>query len=285
MYKKQEDSLMNVVLTIGGSDTLCASGIQGDIKAIMRNGAYAVSAVASLVSKNTKEYKESMAVSPEFLASQIDAIFDDVKVDAVKVGMITSAELIRTVAEKLRQYKPANIIVDPVIPTKHQLVPLDEDAVKALEEELLPLADIITPDLREAALLADMEIETESDLIEASKIISTKYNATVISKAGLNVKLANDLLFRDNYYKWFWGKAVTNPNNRGAGNSISAALAANLAKGYEIDKAFKRAKDYVTAALDDQSLDIGSGTGPINQSFGMDDDFIRVLSDEEISRA
>lgn len=275
---------MKVVLTIGGSDTLCASGIQGDIKTIMRNGAYAVCAVSSLVSKNTKEYKQSTVVSPEFLASQIDAIFEDVRVDAVKIGMITSAELIRTVAQKLKQYRPSNIIIDPVIPTKQHLVPIDDATVKVLEEELLPLADIITPDLREAALLADMEISSESDLIDACKKISTKFNCTVISKAGMNVQSANDLLFRDNYYKWFWGKAVTNPNNRGAGNSISAALAANLAKGYEIDKAFKRAKDYVTAALDDQTLELGAGVGPINQSFGMNDDFIRVLSDEEVSR-
>lgn len=276
---------MKVVLTIGGSDTLCASGIQGDIKTIMRNGAYAVCAVASLVSKNTKEYKENFAVTPQFLASQIDAVFEDVKVDAVKVGMVTSAELIRTIAEKLRQYKPANIVVDPVIPTKQRLVPLDEDAVKALEKELLPLADVITPDRREAAMLSGIGIVSESDLIDACKIISSKYDAAVISKAGLDVQAANDLLFRDNYYKWFWGKAVTNPNNRGAGNSISAALAANLAKGYEPDKAFKRAKDYVTAMLDDQSLELGSGNGPVNQSFGLEDDFIKVLSDEEISRA
>lgn len=276
---------MKVILSIGASDSLCASGIQGDIKTILRNGGYAVTAVTALNAKNTKEHKNKMPVTPEFLAAQLDAIFEDIPVDAVKVGMITSVELMKVVIDKLNQYKPANVVIDPVLPTKINFIPLEDDAVKMLEEELLPLADVITPDLREAALLAGMEIENESDLITASKIISEKYDCAVVSKGGLNAKTANDLFFRDGYYKWFWGKAVTNPNNRGAGNSLSAALATNLAKGYEIDKAFKRAKDYVTAALDDDTLNIGEGNGPINQNFGMNDDFIRVLSDEEISRA
>lgn len=276
---------MKVVLTIGASDSLCASGIQGDIKTIMRNGAYAVTAVTALNAKNTNELKSKIAVTPEFLASQLDAVFEDIQVDAVKVGMITSVELMKVVIEKLKQYKPANIVIDPVLPAKKNFVQLDDEAVKLLEEELLPLADVITPDLREASLIAGMEIESESDLITACKMISEKYDACVVSKGGLNAQSANDLFFRDGYYKWFWGKAVTNPNNRGAGNSLSAAFATNLAKGYEMDKAFKRAKDYVTAALDDTELAIGSGCGPINQSFGMDDDFIRVLSDAEISRA
>ena len=274
---------MKIVLSIAGSDSGGGAGIQGDVKTITTNGAYAVTAVAALSAQNTQGEKSIFKVSPEFLSDQLDAIFTDLTPDAVKVGMMYDPVFISLTAQKLKQYNAKNVVVDPVrLPRHRKYEALKDDVLEALKEELLPIADVITPDVEEAKVLTGMEIETERDLINATKLISETYNAIVVTKGGRKVSDARDLLFRDGYYKWFPGKVSHNPNRHGIGAAFSCALAVNLAKGYDADKAFKLAKDYLTVLLDD-GMALGSGIGPVNHCAVIEGKFTGMLSDAEIA--
>ena len=257
---------MKTALTIAGSDSCGGAGIQADIKTMTMNGVYAMSAITALTAQNTTGVTGIMEVTPEFLASQLDAVFTDIRPDAVKTGMVASSELIRVIAQKLKEYGAKNIVVDPVMVATSGAKLISDDAIETLKQELLPLADVITPNIPEAEVLSGMTIRNEDDMVNAAKVICEKFGCSVLCKGGHQINDANDLLYRDGSYVWFKGKRIDNPNTHGTGCTLSSAIASNLAKGEDMDNAVKNAKDYISGALA-AMLDLGKGSGPLCHNY------------------
>ncbi len=253
---------MNTALTIAGSDSSGGAGIQADIKTMTANGVYAMSAITALTAQNTTGVTGIMEVTPEFLSLQLEAIFTDIYPDAIKTGMVSSGELIKTISSTLKKYNAKNIVVDPVMVATSGAKLISDEAIDTLKSELLPLATVITPNIPEAEVLSEMTIENEEDMIAAAKLIYEKYNCNVLLKGGHQINDANDLLYRDGGYVWFKGKRIDNPNTHGTGCTLSSAIASNLAKGQNLDDAVKNAKDYISGALA-AMLDLGKGSGPL----------------------
>lgn len=263
---------MKTALTIAGSDSSGGAGIQADIKTMISNGVFATSAVTALTAQNTTGVTAIMEVTPAFLKEQLDRIFTDIYPDAVKIGMVSSGELIHTIASSLKQYHAKNIVVDPVMVATSGSKLLADDAVQALTEHLLPLATVVTPNIPEAEVLWGMPVKTEQDMIHAARFISETYHCAVLCKGGHQLNDANDLLYRDGDYRWFYGKRISNPNTHGTGCTLSSAIASNLAKGFNLDTSVQRAKDYISQALA-AMLDLGKGSGPMNHGFAITGEF------------
>lgn len=259
---------MKTALTIAGSDSSGGAGIQADIKTMMANGVYAMSAITALTAQNTTGVTDIMEVTPSFLAHQLDAIFTDIFPDAVKIGMVSSSDLIAVIGEKLRYYNAKHIVVDPVMVSTSGAKLLQDDAITTLKEQLFPLAELLTPNIPEAEILADMKISSPEDMITAAAKIGTKYGCAVLCKGGHRINDANDLLWQNGNIQWFQGKRVNNPNTHGTGCTLSSAIASNLAKGQTLSDAIKYAKDYVSGALLSM-LDLGKGSGPMNHGFDL----------------
>lgn len=257
---------MKTALTIAGSDCSGGAGIQADIKTMTTNGVYAMSAVTALTAQNTTGVYDVMEVTPEFLGLQLDLIFNDIYPDAVKTGMVSSRELIGVIADKLTEYKAKNIVVDPVMISTSGSKLLSDDAIADLKEKLLPLADVVTPNIPEAQVLSGIDIFNAEDMIKAAKIISKTYGIKVLCKGGHSINDANDLLYIDGEYTWFEGIRIDNPNTHGTGCTLSSAIASNLAKGYLIEDAVRMAKEYISGALS-AMLDLGKGSGPLNHMY------------------
>ena len=270
---------MRTALTIAGSDSSGGAGIQADIKTMISNGVYAMSAITALTAQNTTGVTGIMEVTPEFLADQMDNIFTDIYPDAVKIGMVSSSALIETIAKKLRQYEAKNIVVDPVMVATSGAKLINDVAIEALKSQLLPMATVLTPNIPEAEVLSGMKIETAEDMIKAAAAISENYHCAVLCKGGHQLNDANDLLWRDGGYKWFQGKRIENPNTHGTGCTLSSAIASNLAKGFDLDTSVERAKKYISGALA-AMLDLGKGSGPMNHGFAINNEF--TLSHNEI---
>lgn len=259
-------------LTIAGSDSSGGAGIQADIKTMQANGVYAMSAITALTAQNTTGVTGIMEVSPEFLEQQLDAVITDIRPDAVKIGMVSSEELIKMISKKLKEYHLENIVVDPVMVATSGSRLLEEDAVDTLKKELLPIATVITPNIPEAEILCGMEIHTEEDMVAAAKAIYEDLGCAVLLKGGHNINDANDLLYTKEEVSWFKGKRINNPNTHGTGCTLSSAIAANLAKGFDLKISVQRAKDYISRALADM-LDLGAGSGPMNHAFDLKDEW------------
>ena len=226
---------MKTALTIAGSDSSGGAGIQADLKTMTANGVYAMSAITALTAQNTTGVTDILESTPRFLSEQLDAIFTDIFPDAVKIGMVSSAELIAVIAAKLKEYKAENIVVDPVMVATSGAKLLRSDAVEALCRELLPLAAVLTPNIPEAEILSGMAITDAAGMEAAARLISEKYGCAVLCKGGHKVNDADDLLWREGAGKWFHGKRIDNPNTHGTGCTLSSAIASNLAKGYDLD--------------------------------------------------
>ena len=265
---------MKTALTIAGSDSSGGAGIQADIKTMTANGVFAMSAVTALTAQNTTGVTGIMEVSPEFLKEQIDCIFTDIRPDAVKIGMVSSAELIRAIAEKLKEYQAENIVVDPVMVATSGAKLISDDAIGTLKEALLPMADILTPNIPEAEVLSGMDVKTEEDMVKAAEKISRTYRCAVLLKGGHQLNDANDLLCRGEEHRWFYGKRIDNPNTHGTGCTLSSAIASNLAKGFDMETAVERAKAYISGALG-AMLDLGKGSGPMNHAFDISGEYIK----------
>ena len=261
---------MKTALTIAGSDSGGGAGIQADIKTMTMNGVFAMSAITALTAQNTVGVQGIFEVTPEFLGMQIDSVFTDICPDAVKIGMVSSSELISVIAEKLTAYKAEKIVVDPVMVATSGSKLICDEAVSTLKEKLLPLATVVTPNIPEAEVLADMKIASAEDMRKAAKVIGDRYNCAVLCKGGHNLNDANDLLYYQNDYQWFMGKRIDNPNTHGTGCTLSSAIAANLAKEQNLAEAVKNAKEYISGALADM-LDLGAGSGPMNHAFKIKD--------------
>ena len=259
---------MRTALSIAGSDSCGGAGIQADIKTMTMNGVYAMSAVTALTAQNTTGVAGISEVSPEFLKSQLNMVFEDIYPDAVKIGMVSSAELIEAIAERLTFYGAKNIVVDPVMVATSGSKLLKTDAVSALTEKLLPLAAVATPNIPEAEILSGMTIRTREDMELAAKKIAEENSCAVLLKGGHSLSDADDILWSGGAAKWFKGKRIDNPNTHGTGCTLSSAIAANLAKGFSLDEAVERAKDYISEALA-AMLDLGKGSGPMNHAFGL----------------
>ena len=187
---------MKTALTIAGSDSCGGAGIQADIKTMTANGVYAMSAITALTAQNTTGVTDILESTPHFLAEQLDAVFTDITPDAVKIGMVSSAELIETIATKLKQYGAKHIVVDPVMVATSGSKLLRDDAVSALCANLLPMAEVLTPNIPEAEILADMSIKNAADMEKAAQTISEKYGCAVLCKGGHQINDADDLLWR-----------------------------------------------------------------------------------------
>lgn len=264
---------MNTALTIAGSDSCGGAGIQADIKTMTANGVYAMSAITALTAQNTTGVKDIMEVTKQFLAEQLDCIFTDIRPDAIKTGMVSSSDLIEVIAQKLEEYNAVNIVVDPVMVATSGAKLITDDAISTLKSKLLPLATLITPNIPEAQCLADMQITTQEDMVEAAKIICDRYGCNVLLKGGHSLNDANDLLYqKDCEPVWFMGKRIDNNNTHGTGCTLSSAIASNLAKGYDLKTSVEYAKNYISGALG-AMLNLGKGSGPMNHAFKIDGEY------------
>lgn len=275
---------MRTALTIAGSDSSGGAGIQADIKTMMANGVFAMSAITAMTAQNTTGVTAIMDATPEFLKAELDEVFTDIFPDAVKIGMVSKSSLIRVIAERLRFYKPGFIVVDPVMVATSGAKLISDEAVRTLREELLPLATILTPNIPETEVLSGMEVRGPEDMVRAAEKISSNYHCAVLCKGGHNVSDANDLLYRDGSYRWFYGKRIDNPNTHGTGCTLSSAIASNLAKGFDLDTSVERAKAYISGALG-AMLDLGHGSGPMNHSFAFSGRFMEMPDAAEEARA
>lgn len=261
---------MKTALTIAGSDCSGGAGIQADLKTMTVNGVYAMSAITALTAQNTTGVTGVLEVTPEFLAKQLDAVFEDIFPDAVKIGMVFSSGLINVIADKLKQYNAGNIVVDPVMVATSGSKLIADDAIETLKDRLLPLAAAITPNIFEAEILAEMKIEDETGMEKAACALHDRYGCAVLVKGGHSVNDANDVLFCDdeNAPVWFKSTRINNPNTHGTGCTLSSAIAANLAKGLSLTDSIRHAKEYLTGALS-AGLDLGSGSGPLAHNFSL----------------
>ena len=265
---------MRTALTIAGSDSSGGAGIQADIKTMLANGVYAMSAITALTAQNTTGVTGIMEVTPDFLGEQLDNIFTDIYPDAIKIGMVSAGPLIIKIADKLKEYHAGCIVVDPVMVATSGSRLISDEAIETLKEQLLPMASVLTPNIPEAEVLSGLEVKKEEDMIAAAKAISETYHCAVLCKGGHQLNDANDLLYRDGSYKWFYGKRIENPNTHGTGCTLSSAIASNLAKGFNLDTSVERSKAYISGALE-AMLDLGKGKGPMNHGFAMTGEYAR----------
>lgn len=256
---------MNTALTIAGSDSSGGAGIQADLKTFAAHGVYGMSAITSVTSQNTQGVFGVFDIPTETVASQLDAVFTDIYPDSVKIGMVSSAEIIETIAKKLKQYNAKNIVLDTVMVSTSGHALLQPDAIDALTSFLFPIADVITPNLHEAQILCGFDIRSENDMVKAAQMIFDKYGVCVLLKGGHLANTSNDLLF-DGTVTWFEGDRIDNPNTHGTGCTLSSAIAANIAMGCDMKTSVKNAKNYITGALLDM-LDLGKGSGPLNHMY------------------
>lgn len=265
---------MKTALSIAGTDPTGGAGIQADLKTMTLNGVFAMSAVTALVAQNTMGVKEIVQVEPEFLEKQIDAVYEDIPPDAVKIGMVFSRGLVEVIARRLRFYRASRIVLDPVMVATSKGRLIDEEAVAALKKELMPLAAVTTPNIPEAEVLSGMAVHDSKDMEKAARIISETYGCAVLLKGGHRICDANDLFYEQGQARWFMGKRINNPNTHGTGCTLSSAIAANLAKGYDLYTSIGRAKDYLGGALA-AMLDLGKGSGPMNHGFYLQGEYIK----------
>jgi len=263
---------MKTALTIAGSDCSGGAGIQADLKTMTMNGVYAMSAITALTAQNTTGVRAIQESTPDFLSKQLDAVFEDIYPDAVKIGMVASSELICVIADRLSYHKAKNVVVDPVMVATSGSSLMKTDAVQTLVEKLLPIATLVTPNIPEAQVLSGKTIESKEDMLSAVNFIGDTYGCAVLLKGGHRINDANDLLYVDGETVWFNGKRIDNPNTHGTGCTLSSAIAANLAKGYDLESSVQRAKDYISGALA-AMLDLGRGSGPMNHAFDLTGQF------------
>lgn len=262
---------MKSALTIAGSDSSGGAGIQADIKTMIMNGVYAMSAITALTAQNTTGVKSIMEVTPNFLSDQLEMIFTDIYPDAVKIGMVSSTKLMYEIACKLKFYHAKNIVLDPVMVATSGARLMNKEAIETLVKQLIPLATVITPNIPEAEILANINIKDENEMIIAAKKISQTCDCAVLVKGGHQINEANDLLYHNGQLTWFKGIKINTSNTHGTGCTLSSAIASNLAKGFTLEEAVTKAKEYISNALKEM-LDLGQGSGPMDHAFALDEE-------------
>jgi len=266
---------MKKVLTIAGSDCSGGAGIQADIKTITVHKLYAMSVITALTAQNTMGVTGVLEATPEFVGMQIDAVFEDIVPDSVKIGMVSNADIIRVISEKLPYYKAKNIVVDPVMISTSGSKLLNDDAIEVLKTKLLTIADVITPNIPEAEVLCGFSIRTANDMEKAAKELSDalKLKGAVLIKGGHlsgfgMTASSDDLLYKSGEFHWFRSPRISNPNTHGTGCTLSSAIACNLALGYDIKTSIQHAKNYIIGALK-AGLNLGKGSGPLNHCYNI----------------
>ncbi len=270
---------MKTALSIGGSDSGGGAGIQADIKTMTMNGVYAMSVITALTAQNTLGVRSILESTPEFLEQQIDAVFEDIYPDSVKIGMIPSSKLVDVIVRKLRYYHVKNVVVDPVMVSTSGSVLMKANTLQALVTELFPIATLITPNIPEAETLSGMTIKNQKEMQKVAKILGDAYGCNILLKGGHAVNDANDCFYENGTFYWFCGKRISNPNTHGTGCTLSSAIAANLAKEFTLFQSVQRAKEYLSGALS-AGLNLGRGSGPLKHSF----DLKSRYAEEEVDR-
>ena len=263
---------MKQVLTIAGSDPGGGAGIQADLKSFHANGVYGLSVVTAVTAQNTREVRRSFELPANLVESQIDAVFDDFDVSAVKTGMLSSKRVVNAVADRLAEFRAPNVVVDPVMASSSGADLLELQAVRDVQECLLPLAAVVTPNLREAGILSRMPVQTLDQMKTAARVIFDAGPGAVLVKGGHlgDLQSAKDVLFDGSTETVFSEERVPARNTHGTGCTLSAAIAANLAKGRDVISAVENAKKYVTEAIR-AGLDVGGGRGPTHHFYFLDD--------------
>ncbi len=257
---------MKKVLTIAGSDCSGGAGIQADIKTIAAHGMYAMSAITALTAQNTLGVTGILEATPEFVGQELDAIFTDIRPDAVKIGMVSNSQIISVIVDKLKEYEATNIVVDPVMVSTSGSKLLCDEASDALIHQLLPLGTVITPNIPEAEVLCGFAIDSKEKMIEAARVISANVQGGVLVKGGHFAEDADDLLYIEETPHWFASERIDNPNTHGTGCTLSSAIACGLAGGLQLPEAIAGAKEYITGALRAQ-MNLGHGSGPLNHMY------------------
>jgi len=259
---------MEKLLTIAGTDPSGGAGIQADLKTFAAHKTYGMSVITSVVAQNTTGVKNVVDLPPEFIGEQMDSVFTDIFPDAVKIGMISNERIIKVIVERLKKYKAKDIVVDPVMVATSGNSLIKSTAVKALIGQLLPLADVVTPNIPEAEVLSGIEIKNKKDMEEVARVIGNSIKAAVLVKGGHLEDCADDLLYMDGKIHWLQGEKIDNPNTHGTGCTLSSAIAVNLAKGMNILEAVEKSKDYLTGAIR-MGLDLGEGRGPLDHLYNI----------------
>lgn len=257
---------MQTVLTIAGSDCSGGAGIQADIKTITAHGMYAMSAITALTAQNTTGVYGVEEASPKFVGQQIDCIVKDIRPDAVKIGMISSKEIMEVIAAKLEEYHLENVVLDPVMISTSGSKLMSDDAIETLCKKVMPKASLITPNLHEAACLANMQIHTKEEMVQAAEKIGTFFKGAILIKGGHLEETADDLLYINGEVTWFEAQRIENPNTHGTGCTLSSAIACNLADGLDMKTSVANGKGYVTGAIA-ANLNLGEGSGPLNHCY------------------
>lgn len=255
---------MEAVLSIAGSDSSGGAGIQADIKTIAAHRLYAETVITALTAQNTTGVYGVVEIDPAFVAQQIDVVFDDIRPDAVKIGMVSSAAIVEAIADGLVANRAKNIVLDPVMVATSGARLIDDGAASALMEKLLPLADIVTPNIPEAEVLCGRSISSEEDMEAAAKELAEKTSGAVLVKGGHGAARADDVLVTEHgRVVWLRHKLIETENTHGTGCTLSSAIACGLAQGFDMQASVQKAKHYVTGALQ-YGLNLGHGNGPLN---------------------
>lgn len=275
-------STLPPVLSIAGSDSSGGAGIQADLKTMLANGVFGMTAIAALTAQNTTGVRMVTNTPPDMLAAQIDAVFEDIPPLAVKIGMVSSIELIDVIADRLAFHKAKNIVLDPVMVATSGAKLIEDDAIAALTSRLFPLATVITPNMPETQVLCDLAatqgaqtveyengntISSPADMAAAGRMLANHFGCAVLVKGGHGTQDASDVLVEpDGHTTWFTSQRVDNPNTHGTGCTLSSAIASHLALGEDLPTAVDHAKLYLTGALEAQ-LDLGHGSGPMDHAW------------------
>lgn len=258
---------MKTVLTIAGSDSFGGSGMQADIKTMTANKVYAMTAITVVTSQNSKGLYNKAIIDKDLLSDQIDYLFREIIPDATKTGMILDVEQVEIIREKIIKYKPKNLVIDPIFVSRDKRL-LNKKLENEIINKLIPLADIITPNKAETEIISGISINNKDDMMKAARIITEKYNVNVLTKSDCSGNNSDDLLYTSDGILWLYGPKIETGNVRGTGDTLSAALASNLAKGYGLKESALRAKDFITNAIKNE-INIVDGRGPVNHYYNI----------------
>lgn len=255
---------MKAVLSIAGSDSSGGAGIQADLKAMMANGVYGMSAITALTAQNTLGVQDILPVSPTFLSSQLKSVFTDIVPDAIKIGMVSDPEFIPVIVEALTRYQAKNVVVDPVMVATSKATLAKKEAISRACKELYPLATLLTPNLAEAEVLYEKTISDRESMEQAAEQLGERFGCSVLIKGGHRMDDADDFLYdaKEKERYWLKGPKIENPNTHGTGCTLSSSIAANLAKGFSLYDSVYAAKAYLTKVIA-YGLNLGKGSGPL----------------------
>jgi len=259
---------MKKVLSIAGSDCSGGAGIQADLKTFSAHGVFGMTAIVSVVAENTFRVIEFQDIRTDIIEKQIDAVFEDIPPDAVKIGMLSCRETMLSVGTKLQEWKPKNVVIDPVMYAKNGCALMHPDAIETLIKEIVPLADLIMPNIPEAEKMAGITIKNQTDMEKAAKIIHKMGCKAVLVKGGHSEGDATDILFDGDAFHYYIVPRIDTKNTHGTGCTYSSAITSNLALGYSMPQAVEHAKKYVTTAIT-HALEIGKGNGPTHHFYDL----------------